>query len=115
MNNLYSDLNAYRPQLFNTTNQLLRVNGIEGARAYPTYPNSVVALFDANDDYMYIKSTDSANYPTIDTYRFSKVLPESQNEKGDYVTRKEFLKFKEEILNAQQSISKSAADSTNES
>lgn len=107
-NNLYPNLD-YRAPLFNGANQLLKVNGIEGARAYPTYPNSTIALFDANEDYMYIKTTDSGNYPTIDTYKFTKVLPEAPQElTNNFVTREEFLKFREEILNAKQSVSKSA-------
>ena len=106
-NNLYPNLD-YRTPLFGGTNQLLKVNGLEGARAYPTYPNSVVALFDANEDYMYIKTTDSGNYPTIDTYKFTKVVPASpQDLTSNFVTKEEFLKFREEILNAKQSVSKS--------
>ena len=108
-NNLYPNLD-YRTPLFSSNNQLLKVNGIEGARAYPTYPNSVIALFDANEDYMYIKTTDSGNYPTIDTYKFTKILPETPQElTNNFVTKEEFQKFKEEILNAQQSVSKSGA------
>lgn len=33
-------------------NQLIRVNGMESAKAYPTQPNSMYALFDENDDVM---------------------------------------------------------------
>ena len=110
MGNIYDNFTTYRSPLINTT-QLLRVNGIDGAKAYPTMPNSVVALFDANEDLMYIKSTDAANYPTIDTYKFEKIKPESLDSKTDYVTRKEFLEFKEELLNAKQSISKSISTS----
>ena len=108
MADLYYNPMTYRPPILNTTStQLLRVNGIEGAKAYPTMPNSVVALFDANEDFMYIKSTDSANYPTIDTYKFQKVVPEPPKDlKEEYLTRKEFLEFKEELLNAKQSVSK---------
>ena len=35
--------------------QLEKVNGMESAKAYPTSPNSMVALFDANDDVFYLK------------------------------------------------------------
>ena len=35
---------------------LIRVNGIDGAKAYQMPANSTVALFDANEDVMYIKS-----------------------------------------------------------
>lgn len=39
---------------------LTRVTGLEGAKAYQMPANSTVALFDNNDDLMYIKTTDGA-------------------------------------------------------
>ena len=87
----------------NQNDSLIRVNGIDSARAFPTNPNSRVALFDSNDDVFYIKTTDASNFPTIKRYRF---FEESEEQvKGEkYVTVDEFDKFKEEILNGQQSI-----------
>lgn len=85
------------------SNQLIRVNGVESAKAYPTQPNSMYALFDENDDIMYIKITDASNFPTIKRFRFKEEKEEDViNDK--YVTVKEFNKFKEEILNAKQSV-----------
>ena len=82
--------------------QLAKVNGMESAKAYPTQPNSMVALFDANDDVFYVKTTDASNFPTIKRYRFYEESEEKlQNEK--YVTIEEFNRFKEEMLNGQQS------------
>lgn len=80
-------------------NQLIKVNGLDSAKAYPTQPNSTVALFDANEDVMYIKSTDASNFPTIRRFIFveEEVTPP---DKTKYVTMDEFLKFKEEVLNA---------------
>ena len=36
------------------TQSLIRVNGIEGAKAYQMNANSTVALFDSNNDIMYV-------------------------------------------------------------
>lgn len=36
-------------------------------------PNSVVPLFDADNDIMYIKSTDGAGFPTIRAFAFQPV------------------------------------------
>lgn len=36
------------------SNNLIRVTGLEGARAYQMQPNSTAALFDANEDLMYV-------------------------------------------------------------
>lgn len=82
---------------------LIQVNGIDSARAYPTQPNSRVALFDSNDDVFYVKTTDASNFPTIKRYRFFEESEEQVNN-DKYVTIDEFNKFKEEILNGQQSI-----------
>ena len=57
------------------------------------YPNSTAALFDSNDDILYIKSTDGAGFPTIRTFRFSEVTMDAKPEA--YVTRKEFDELKE--------------------
>ena len=96
LQNPYMPNNTY-PQPTIMGDQLLKVNGIEGAKAFGTKPNSVYALFDANDDVMYIKTTDSANFPSIRKFRFSEITEdESQNLK--YVTAEEFNKFKEEVL-----------------
>lgn len=84
---------------------LKQVTGIEGAKAYQTPPNSTVALFDSNSDYMYIKSTDSGGYPTIRMFTFQEVFPnQQQTPSGDYVTKQEFEQFKQEVLNAQQPV-----------
>ena len=99
---------AYRPQSTTPVNnqnadQIIKVNGIESARAYPTQPNSMIALFDANDDIFYVKTTDASNYPTIRRFRFVEESEEAARDEK-YVTVEEFNKFKEEMLNGQQFI-----------
>ena len=90
--------------------QLTRVNGLDSAKAFPTVANAMYALFDENDDILYIKQTDASNYPTIKRYRF--VLEEDKPvQEPKYVTVEEFNKFKEELLNAKQSVWSSAESS----
>lgn len=84
-------------------NQLIKVKDLDSAKAYPTSPNSSVALFEENDDVMYIKTTDANNFPTIRKFRFTEEPIEVPNS-SQYVTIDEFNKFKEEILNAKQSL-----------
>jgi len=108
-------INPIVPYQFTTngaSQTLLRVNGIESAKAYPTQPNSMVALFDENEDVFYIKSTDASNFPTIKKYRFVEEVEKKEGEvdSSKFVTVDEFSKFKEEVLNAQQSIWKSISD-----
>ena len=97
------------PPLINpvaSSTELPMVNGYESAMRYPMPPNSRIALFDANDDIMYIKQTDASGYPIITKYRFTKV-EDTPQQSEQYVTLDEFNKFKEEMLSGQQSIRKS--------
>ena len=83
--------NLYYPQ---TPIQLIRVNGIEGARAYQMPANSTVALFDTNNDIMYIRTTDGAGFPQIRTFSFTEQLsPKVDNN----ITRTEIDEIKAEI------------------
>ena len=92
---------------------LIRVTGIEGARAYQMLPNSTVALFDGCEDIMYIKNTDGAGFPAIRLFRFEELKQETAQEvKQDYISRQEFEDFKKEVLdNGKQSIQRKSAAS----
>lgn len=100
--------NLYRPSASPMTmpNQLTQVNGIESAKAYPTAPNSMYALFDSNDDVFYVKTTDASNFPVIKKYRFYEETEPVKEEASKYVTVEEFEKFKKEMLDAKQFVSK---------
>lgn len=74
-------------------NEISKVNGIEGAKAFPMTPNSQAMMLDMNEDIFYIKVTDSANYPTIDAYKYEKISTDAPTPK-DYVTRAEFEELK---------------------
>lgn len=88
--------------------QLIRVTGIDGAKAYQMGPGSVVPLFDSDDDIMYVKSTDDAGFPTIRTFRFSPV-EQAPSGGGQYVTHDELnsvlADIREMIASAQQPVS----------
>ena len=96
------------------TQSLIRVNGIEGAKAYQMSANSIVSLFDANDDIMYIKSTDGAGFPSIRTFSFTEVKEQNKPiQQVDYISREEFEEFKKELMNnGKQSISRSKSNLT---
>ena len=114
----------YNPQMNNQQifpqeqpQNLIRVNGIDGAKAYQMNANSTVALFDSNEDIMYIKNTDGAGFPSIRTFNFAEI---TQNEKPsgnqDYISRQEFEEFKKELMNnGKQSISRSKSNLTDKS
>lgn len=98
----------------NEVQNLIRVNSIEGAKAYQMSPNSTVALFDSNEDIMYIKSTDGAGFPSIRSFRFEELKEDTQTDPSvDYISREEFEEFKKELMNnGKQSISRSKSNLT---
>ena len=122
--NLLVQNQYYSPQMNNQqifpqeqTQNLIRVNGIDGAKTYQMPANSTVALFDSNEDIMYIKTTDGAGFPSIRTFNFVEI---TQNEKSsgsqDYISRQEFEEFKKELMNnGKQSISRSKSNLTDKS
>ena len=115
----------YNPQMMNPTpvqpqeqtQNLIRVNGIEGAKAYQMPANSTVALFHSNDDIMYVKSTDGAGFPSIRTFAFTEKLNvEGKSQDVEYISREEFEKFKKELMNnGKQSIQRSKSNLTDKS
>jgi hypothetical protein len=87
-------------------------HGIEGAKAYPLGLNCRVPLFDDTEDVFYIKSTDANGFPTIKAYEFKeRVIIDPTTNNGvalqdiRELIREELKPIKEEILNAQQSVS----------
>lgn len=98
-------MNNYNAMQNQVGNNLIRVTGIEGAKAYQMQPNSTVALFDISEDIMYIKSTDGAGFPTIRTFGFAPI-EQPTNQGNDFISRAEFEQFKQEVLdNGKQLIS----------
>ena len=81
---------------------LIRVTGMEGARAYQMLPNSAVALFDGGQDVFYVKTTDGAGFPTIRAYSFQPMEQAQAMDVNDYVTRAEFERLKEMIVHGKQ-------------
>ena len=89
---------------------LIRVTGMDGARAYQMPPNSAVALFDGGQDVFYVKTTDGAGFPTIRAYSFQPMEQAQAMGSTEYVTRDEFEQLKEMIVRAKQPVSADATD-----
>lgn len=109
--NNYMQPPQYQPQMpQQQQNGLIRVTGLDGAKAFQMPANSIVALFDGSEDIFYIKQTDGAGFPTIRTFEFKErqaVAPKQDT--SEFVTRQEFNetinKFMEVLSNGKQSIS----------
>ena len=87
--------------------QPVRVTGMDGAEAYRMPPDSVVPPFDADNEIMYVESTDGAGFPTIRAFAFQPVEnPTPQTRR--YATREGFddtsAKPKEAVGNGRQPV-----------
>ena len=92
--NPYDMPRTYQPM---QTSTLVRVNGMDGAKAYQMGANSTVALFDENDALFYVKTTDGACFPTIRIFRFEEVK-DTEQPKQEYVSRKEMEEYVKSII-----------------
>ena len=110
-NQYYPQINNQQIPMQNEAQNLIRVNGIDGAKAYQMMPNSTVALFDANNDLMYIKSTDGAGFPAIRTFSFTEVKETQEAQSIEYISREEFENFKKELMqDGKQSLHRSKSN-----
>ena len=72
---LYSNPNLYSCPA--PRQEVAKVNGENGARAYSLAPASSVLLLDAAEPIVYLKVTDDAGYPTITKYRIEPLKEET--------------------------------------
>lgn len=92
------------------SNSLIRVTGIDGAKAYQMPPNSVAALFDDSYDIMYVKSTDGAGFPTIrifDFYEHKEEAPVQQQPVNveSFATKQELENLQNEVKQVKEMLS----------
>lgn len=103
-----------QPQMFSNQppQNLIRVTGMDGAKAYQMPPNSSVALFDEGEDIFYVKTTDGAGVPTVRAFAFTPIeINQPAKTLGEYVTREEFEELKGMIFDGKQSVRKNSRTS----
>lgn len=97
----------YNFQPFQQKQELIRVNGLEGAKNYPLSPGSTVALFDADSDTMFIKSMDAGGFPSIRTFTFMETTSKSMDTTEARISNIEVeIANIKEALNGIKSVSK---------
>jgi hypothetical protein len=132
MNNL-NQMGTYTPQrnqfpsYFNpapgasaSTNNIIWVQGIEGAKAWQLAPNSMVILLDSEaEGKMYIKVSDNIGMCNLRIFNYVEEIPVNTSTKvtdnqdldlTQYVRKDELTELLKEILN-EQSISTAASES----
>lgn len=76
--------------------QVIRVNGENGARAYQMLPNSSALLLDETAPIIWLAQTDGAGYKTVTPYKIEPYVPKAQPDIKSLTDRISRL---EEIIN----------------
>lgn len=95
--------NRMNPSPFNFApkQEIVRVNGENGARAYALPPNSSILLLDETAPIVWLAQTDGAGYKTITPYT---ITPHQAEPTNDYNSLAERVKRLEEMLNAKSNV-----------
>ena len=96
--NMQAQYQQQQPQVPQTNQGILWVQGEAGAKSYLVAPNTSVLLLDSENSQFYIKTTDQAGMPTLRTFVYQEVTGSPQNAQKQpetnlddkYVTRQEY-------------------------
>ena len=101
-----------------STNNIVWVQGIEGAKAWQLTPNSMVILLDSEaEGKMYIKVSDNIGMSSLRIFNYTEELPKSNNsdvtinndlDLSQYVKKDELIDLIKEVL-SEQSVSTAAS------
>ena len=102
-----------------TSNNIVWVQGIEGAKAWQLSPNSMVILLDSEvEGKMYIKVSDSVGFSTLRIFNYVEEIPTSSTvtnnnlDLSQYVRKDELNNLIKELMTNEQSVP--TASSSNE-
>jgi hypothetical protein len=89
--------------------EVITVNGRNGAEAYQMAPNSSILLLDETAPIVWLKTTDGASYPTVTGYTITPIKPKlaptvESNEL--FTSLEERIKKLEELVNAKSDVAK---------
>ena len=101
----YQQLYQPQPQYQHImSNGIIWVQGEAGAKSYLVAPNNTVQLWDSESNVIYLKSADASGMPSMKILDYTIRENASQNvsnglkNDSEYVTKEEFEKFKQELL-----------------
>ena len=89
--------NSFPPQ----RQEVVRVNGKNGADAYQMAPNSSILLLDETAPIIWLKTTDGASYPTVTGYTITPIETKIATpiESKDYADLESRIAKLEEVIN----------------
>lgn len=102
--------NPYQP--YGSNQQIIKVNGLNGANAYQLMPNSSTLLLDESAPRLFLAQTDGAGYKTITAYKLEPYVEEKQPDISELSERISKL---EEIVNAKSNTTSNKRKQTTES
>ena len=98
--NMYTGINSQLRQ------EIVRVNGRNGANAYQLPPNSSILLLDETAPIVWLKTTDGASYPTITGYKIMPIETQPTVEsQSAYDKLEERISRLEDIINGKSDTS----------
>lgn len=90
----------YMPQ----RQEVIRVNGRNGAEAYQMAPNSSILLLDETAPIIWLKTTDGASYPTITGYQISPLETKTVTSETDISSLEARIARLEELVNGKSDV-----------
>ena len=97
MNNFFPYQSMYQQPTYIPKQEIIRVNGENGARAFQIAPNSSALLLDETSPIVWVVQTDGAGYKTVTPYTITPYQPEPPI---DVKSLEERIKKLEETINA---------------
>lgn len=81
--------------------EVIRVNGKNGADAYQMAPNSSILLLDETAPIIWLKTTDGASYPTVTGYKITPIETKIATpiESSNYADLESRIAKLEEVIN----------------
>lgn len=108
-----NQFSSYFNQMNTSTNNIVWVQGIEGAKAWQLSPNSMIILLDSEvEGKMYIKVSDNIGMSSLRVFNYTEEIPQQQSIPSDvtinqsldlsqYVKKDELIQLVKEVLNEQ--------------
>lgn len=104
-NGIYNNISNYPSGLSWGRQEVVRVNGRNGAEAYQMPPNSSVLLLDETAPVVWLKTTDGASYPTITGYTITPLKTQEQTQQEYIDSLEERIAKLERAINNGESYS----------
>ena len=94
--NPFGNYSPYQPSAPMQSQQVVRVNGENGAKSYNLGPNSSALLLDESGLMVWLCTSDGAGYKTVSAY---DIAPHKNEPAPDYGSLEERVKRLEEMIN----------------